>query len=77
MVRSSFLGLRLVEGTQLMYSLMLIGICAVNMVLAVLTGIFLPVEYHGHFALQPRDYFLLSFVGFCLGLYQYRSDHES
>lgn len=65
------------EGAQLMYSWMLIGICAVNMALAVLTGIFIPVEYHGHFALSPRDYFLLSFVGFCLGLYQYRSDNES
>ena len=61
----------------MMYSWMLIGICAVNMVLAVLTGIFIPVEYHSQFALEPRDYFLLSFVGFCLGLYQYRSDNES
>ena len=54
----------------MMYSWILIGICAVNMILAVLTGIFIPVEYHSQFALEPRDYFLLSFVGFCLGRYQ-------
>ena len=60
-----------------MYSLMLMGLCAVNMVLAVLTGVFVSVEYHGHFALEPKDHFLLSFVGFCLGLYQYRSSNES
>ena len=63
--------------TEMVYSWILIGICAVNMILAVLTGIFIPVEYHSQFALEPRDYFLLSFVGFCLGLYRYRSSNES
>jgi hypothetical protein len=47
------------------------------MVLAVLTGIFIPAEYHSQFALEPRDYFLLSFVGFCLGLHHYRLNNES
>ena len=61
----------------MMYSWMLIGICGVNMVLAVLTGTLIPVEYHSQFALSPRNYFLLSFVGFCLGLFQHRSGNES
>ena len=60
-----------------MYSWVLIGICSVNMLLAVLTGLFVPVEYHSQFALEPRDHFLLSFVGFCLGLYQHRTKNES
>ena len=62
--------------TNTSYSLVLMGICAVNMLLAVMSGISIPSEYHSNFLLSPRDYFLLSFVGFCLGLYQYRSDSE-
>ena len=63
--------------TDMMYSWMLIGVCAVNMALAVLAGFFIPVEYHSNFALSPRDYFLLSFVGFCLGVHQCKSNNES
>ena len=67
----------MVNMTDMSYSLVLMGICAVNMLLAVMAGVFIPLEYHSNFMLSPRDYFLLSFVGFCLGLHQYRSDSES
>ena len=62
--------------TNTVYPVVLMGICTVNMLLAVMAGVFIPLEYHSHFVFEPRDYFLLSFVGFCLGFYQYRSDNE-
>ena len=54
------------------------SVCAVNMVLAVYMGFFIPVELHDSFALESRDYFVLSFVGFCFGLLNHlRSKDES
>ena len=54
------------------------SVCAVNMVLAVYMGLFIPVELHDSFALESRDYFVLSFVGFCFGLLNHmRSKDES
>tara|TARA_B100000902_G_C26994859_1_gene756906 strand:+ start:447 stop:632 length:186 start_codon:yes stop_codon:yes gene_type:complete len=54
-----------------MFPKALMSVCAVNMVLAVYMGLFIPVELHGSFALESRDYFVLSFVGFCFGLLNY------
>ena len=46
----------------------LMTVSAINMALAIYTGFMIPVEFHGNFALEPKEYFVLSFVGFCLGL---------
>ncbi len=42
---------------------------AVQMGLSIYMGYFIPEEYHHMFALSARDFFLLSFVAFSLGLY--------
>ena len=58
---------------------MLMSIGLVNMILAVLTGFFMPVEYHSQLAFDPRDYFVIAFVGFAVGLriYQHSKKNES
>lgn len=42
---------------------------AVQMGLAIYMGYFIPKEYHQFFAFSARDFFLISFVAFSLGLY--------
>ena len=42
---------------------------AVQMGMAIYMGYFIPKEYHHFFALSARDFFLISFVAFALGLY--------
>jgi uncharacterized membrane protein YjjP (DUF1212 family) len=42
---------------------------AVQMGLAIYMGYFIPKEYHHFFAFSARDFFLIAFVGFALGLY--------
>jgi len=63
------LGLCTLEVVQVMVRSMLALSC-VNMGLALYAGFFIPVEYHESFAFPIRDYFLISFVGFCLSLYR-------
>lgn len=42
---------------------------AVQMSLSIYMGYFIPEEYHYLFAFSARDFFLISFVAFSLGLY--------
>ena len=42
---------------------------AVQMGLAIYMGYFIPKEYHHFFAFSARDFFLISFVAFALGLH--------
>jgi len=41
---------------------------AIQMGLAIYMGHFIPKEHHHFFAFSARDYFLISFVAFSLGL---------
>lgn len=56
------------EDYTLMFPRILMSVCAVNMILAIYMGFFIPTEFHDSFALEAREYFVLSFVGFCFGL---------
>ena len=61
-----------------MFPRILMSVCAVNMILAVYMGFFIPVELHDTFAFEAREYFVISFVGFCLGFLNYtRIKNES
>jgi len=42
---------------------------AIQMGLAVYMGYFIPREHHHFFALSARDFFLISFVAFAIGLH--------
>jgi hypothetical protein len=48
----------------------MLALSCVNMGLALYAGFFIPIEYHEGFAFPIRDYFLISFVAFCLSLYR-------
>ena len=52
-----------------MISRAIMAMGAVQMGLAIYMGYFIPKEYHHFFALSARDFFLISFVAFALGLY--------
>lgn len=52
-----------------MISRAIMAMGAVQMGLSIYMGYFIPEEYHHMFALSARDFFLLSFVAFSLGLY--------
>tara|TARA_R100000742_G_C4185252_1_gene19081 strand:- start:54 stop:248 length:195 start_codon:yes stop_codon:yes gene_type:complete len=55
-----------------MINKVIITISAINMALAVSMGYFIPKEMHYFFAFSSREYFLISFVGFCWGLYGHK-----
>ena len=57
-------------------SKILMLVCAINLVLAVYTGFFIPIEYHSTFMLEIKDYFVLSFVGFCTALMVYLKERK-
>ena len=42
---------------------------AVQMCLSVYMGYYIPEDYHHMFAFSARDFFLISFVAFSIGLY--------
>ena len=52
-----------------MISRAIMAMGAVQMGLAIYMGYFIPKEYHQFFAFSARDFFLISFVAFSLGLY--------
>ena len=52
-----------------MISKAIMAMGAVQMVLSIYMGYFIPEEYHYLFAFSARDFFLISFVAFSLGLY--------
>ena len=52
-----------------MLSRAIMAMGAVQMGLSSYMGYFIPEEYHYMFAFSARDFFLLSFVAFSLGLY--------
>ena len=52
-----------------MISRAIMALGAVQMGLAIYMGYFIPKEYHHFFAFSARDFFLISFVAFALGLY--------
>tara|TARA_B100000989_G_C19326344_1_gene378916 strand:+ start:488 stop:667 length:180 start_codon:yes stop_codon:yes gene_type:complete len=54
-----------------MISRAMMACSAVQMCLAVYMGYFIPKEHHHFFAFSARDFFLIAFVGFCLGLHIY------
>jgi len=49
---------------------------AINIGLTIYVGFFIPPEYHTHFAMPVRDYFLISFVGLCVGIMLYYKDKK-
>ena len=52
-----------------MISRAIMAMGAIQMGLAIYMGYFIPKEYHHFFAFSARDFFLIAFVGFALGLY--------
>ncbi len=52
-----------------MISRAIMAMGAVQMGLAIYMGYFIPKEYHHFFAFSARDFFLISFVAFALGLH--------
>ena len=52
-----------------MMSRALMALGAIQMGLAIYMGYCIPKEYHHFFAFSARDFFLISFVAFVLGLY--------
>ena len=52
-----------------MISRAIMALGAVQMGLSLYMGYFIPEEYHHMFAFSARDFFLMSFVAFCVGLY--------
>ena len=52
-----------------MISRAIMALGAVQMGLSLYMGYFIPEEYHHMFAFSARDFFLISFVSFCVGLY--------
>lgn len=52
-----------------MISRAIMAVGAVQMGLAIYMGYFIPKEYHHFFAFSAKDFFLISFVSFCVGLY--------
>jgi len=52
-----------------MISRAIMAMGAVQMGLAIYMGYFIPKEYHHLFAFSARDFFLISFVAFALGLH--------
>ena len=52
-----------------MLSRAIMAMGAGQMGLSIYMGYFIPEEYHYMFAFSARDFFLLSFVAFSLGLY--------
>jgi len=48
-------------------AIMILG--AIQMGLSVYMGYFIPKEHHHFFAFSARDFFVVSFVAFALGLY--------
>jgi len=60
-----------------MVSKAIMAMGAIQMGLAVYMGLAIPKEYHHFFALSARDFFLLSFVAFSLGLYSHLKDKNN
>ena len=52
-----------------MISRAIMAVGAVQMGLAIYMGYFIPREHHHLFAFSARDFFLISFVAFALGLH--------
>lgn len=55
----------------------ILALSAINIGLAMYAGFFIPPEHHTEFALPIRDYFLVSFVIFCISLRNYLIQDES
>jgi len=54
----------------------ILALSAINIGLAIYAGFFIPQEYHTHLAIPVRDYFLISFVGLCVGIMLYYKDKK-
>ena len=54
----------------------ILALSAINIGLTIYVGFFIPPEYHTHFAMPVRDYFLISFVGLCVGIMLYYKDKK-
>ena len=52
-----------------MISRAIMAMGAIQMGMAIYMGYFIPKEYHHFFAFSARDFFLISFVAFALGLH--------
>ena len=59
-----------------MFARVLMSVCGINMGLAIYMGFFIPLELHKNFAFTSKDYFVVSFVGFCFGLLHYLRQDE-
>ena len=57
-------------------SKMMIAIGAVNVILSLMQGFLVPVEYQANFATSARDYFLISAVIFIVGLRMFQRSKQ-
>lgn len=55
----------------------IMAMSTVQMGLAIYMGCFIPREHHHFFALSARDFFLISFVAFALGLRSHLKDKDN
>lgn len=75
MVRCCSLVLGTLESNEMIIRSIL-ALSAINIGLAMYAGFFIPPEYHTHLAIPVRDYFLISFVGLCVGIMLYYKDKK-
>lgn len=60
-----------------MISRAIMAMGAVQMGLSIYMGYFIPPEHHHMFAFSAKEFFLISFVAFSLGLYYHLKEKNS